>query len=72
MATYVKKMMQEKPCVESDGAGNGNVLCDIFTGVKSTAVMSCLVRIMAYCETHLEPHQKILALKKHRLAEPVS
>lgn len=71
MATYVKKMIQENSRVESDGAGDGNGLCAILTGVKSTAVKSCLGRIMSYCETHLEPHQKMLALKRHRLAEPV-
>ncbi|XP_026186859.1 nuclear factor 7, ovary-like [Mastacembelus armatus] len=52
-------------------AANGNVLCDVCTGAKLMALKSCLVCLVTYCETHLEPHQRISALKKHKLINPV-
>ncbi|XP_038554858.1 E3 ubiquitin-protein ligase TRIM21-like [Micropterus salmoides] len=71
MAAKVKTHAQEKSCETPEQAGNGNVLCDICTGAKLTALKSCLVCFMSYCETHLEPHQRISALKKHKLIHPV-
>lgn len=47
------------------------MLCDICTRAKCTALKSCLVCVMSYCETHLEPHMRISALKKHKLIQPV-
>uniref|UniRef100_A0A3Q0SBA2 Uncharacterized protein n=1 Tax=Amphilophus citrinellus TaxID=61819 RepID=A0A3Q0SBA2_AMPCI len=38
---------------------------------KVPAEKSCLVCLMSYCQIHLEPHQKIVALKKHKLILPV-
>ncbi|CAL8406745.1 unnamed protein product [Arctogadus glacialis] len=35
------------------------------------AVKSCLVCFTSYCQTHLEPHQRVAQLKKHRLVEPM-
>ncbi|XP_029964139.1 nuclear factor 7, brain-like [Salarias fasciatus] len=46
---------------------NGDVLCDRCTGPQLTAVKSCLVCFMSFCQTHLEPHQRIPTLKKHKL-----
>lgn len=71
MATSFKKSVQDKSCCKPDVAGNGNVLCDICTRAKCTALKSCLVCVMSYCETHLEPHMRISALKKHKLIQPV-
>ncbi|KAJ3585346.1 hypothetical protein NHX12_014067, partial [Muraenolepis orangiensis] len=34
------------------------------------AVKSCLVCLMSYCHSHLEPHQRVAGLKKHKLVEP--
>ncbi|CAL8406919.1 unnamed protein product [Arctogadus glacialis] len=34
------------------------------------AVKSCLVCLISFCQTHLEPHQRVAGLKKHRLVEP--
>lgn len=50
---------------------NGNVLCDMCPGAKLTALKSCLVCFSSYCEKHLEPHQTIQSLKKHKLIHPV-
>ena len=49
----------------------GEVPCDICTGTKLKAVKSCLVCLISYCQTHLEPHQRVEILKKHRLVEPM-
>ncbi|XP_055793055.1 E3 ubiquitin-protein ligase TRIM39-like isoform X2 [Salvelinus fontinalis] len=45
--------------------------CDICTGTKLKALKSCLVCQTSYCETHLEPHQRVAALKRHKLIKPV-
>ncbi|XP_046906584.1 E3 ubiquitin-protein ligase TRIM39-like isoform X2 [Hypomesus transpacificus] len=47
------------------------VSCDICTGTKLKALKSCLVCLTSYCETHLEPHQRVVAFKKHKLIDPV-
>ncbi|KAK6314842.1 hypothetical protein J4Q44_G00143710, partial [Coregonus suidteri] len=47
------------------------VSCDICTGMKLKAQKSCLVCQTSYCETHLEPHQRVAALKRHKLINPV-
>ncbi|XP_036813293.1 E3 ubiquitin-protein ligase TRIM39-like [Oncorhynchus mykiss] len=47
------------------------VSCDICTGMKLKALKSCLVCQTSYCETHLEPHQRVAALKRHKLINPV-
>ncbi|XP_045064805.1 E3 ubiquitin-protein ligase TRIM39-like [Coregonus clupeaformis] len=47
------------------------VSCDICTGKKLKALKSCLVCLTSYCETHLEPHQRVAALKRHKLINPL-
>ncbi|XP_059905225.1 zinc finger protein RFP-like [Gadus macrocephalus] len=49
----------------------GEVPCDVCTGTKLKAVKYCLVCLISYCQTHLEPHQRFPVLKKHRLVEPM-
>ncbi|CAL8390325.1 unnamed protein product [Boreogadus saida] len=68
MASQFRTSVQVKdqPCVEP-----AEVPCDFCTGTQLKAVKSCLVCLISYCQTHLEPHQRIAGLKKHRLVEPM-
>ncbi|CAL8389713.1 unnamed protein product [Boreogadus saida] len=58
--------VKDQPCVEP-----AEVPCDVCTGTQLKAVKSCLVCFMSFCQTHLEPHQRVAILKKHRLVEPM-
>uniref|UniRef100_A0A8C5FDB0 E3 ubiquitin-protein ligase TRIM39-like n=2 Tax=Gadus morhua TaxID=8049 RepID=A0A8C5FDB0_GADMO len=58
--------VKEQPCVEP-----AEVPCDVCTGTQQKAVKSCLVCFTSYCQTHLEPHQRVARLRNHRLVEPM-
>ncbi|XP_051995144.1 E3 ubiquitin-protein ligase TRIM39-like [Xyrauchen texanus] len=49
----------------------GEVLCDACTKSKRGAVKSCLHCEGSFCKTHLEPHDTVEKLKKHKLIDPV-
>ncbi|XP_028444427.1 E3 ubiquitin-protein ligase TRIM21-like [Perca flavescens] len=71
MAAKVKKSIEERSYSPPEKVGNGNVLCDMCKGAKLTALKSCLVCFMSFCDTHLERHRTIPAMKKHKLIQPV-
>nr|XP_033470448.1 E3 ubiquitin/ISG15 ligase TRIM25-like [Epinephelus lanceolatus] len=50
----------------------GEVPCDICLEPKHKAQKTCLACLASYCQTHLEPHQRVTTLKKHQLIDPVS
>ncbi|XP_036452738.1 E3 ubiquitin-protein ligase TRIM39-like [Colossoma macropomum] len=50
---------------------SSQLLCDICSEKKSPALKSCLICMTSYCETHLEPHQRVTSLKKHKLMDAV-
>uniref|UniRef100_A0A8C5FIU3 E3 ubiquitin-protein ligase TRIM39-like n=1 Tax=Gadus morhua TaxID=8049 RepID=A0A8C5FIU3_GADMO len=58
--------VEEQPCVEP-----AEVPCDVCTGTQLKAVKSCLMCLTSYCQTHLEPHQRVAGLKKHWLVKPM-
>ncbi|XP_036452080.1 E3 ubiquitin-protein ligase TRIM39-like [Colossoma macropomum] len=48
-----------------------DILCDACTGVKQKALKSCLDCRVTFCKSHLEPHNNVPVLKKHKLISPV-
>ncbi|XP_043983299.1 E3 ubiquitin-protein ligase TRIM21-like [Gambusia affinis] len=50
----------------------GKVLCNLCIDPKSAAVKSCLVCFMSFCTTHLQPHQTLPNLQRHKLIQPVN
>ncbi|XP_056099140.1 zinc-binding protein A33-like isoform X2 [Rhinichthys klamathensis goyatoka] len=56
---------------EKSGQSKSEVLCDICDNIKMKALKMCLVCQSSYCQTHLEPHQRVPKLKKHKLIDPV-
>ncbi|KAM4615613.1 uncharacterized protein ACJ7VT_010698 [Polymixia lowei] len=73
MAAQFTKSVQVKDnsCPDQQCAKPGEVLCDFCTETMNKAVKSCLVCLGSYCETHLEPHQRVAGLKRHKLIDPV-
>ncbi|XP_076849611.1 E3 ubiquitin-protein ligase TRIM39-like [Brachyhypopomus gauderio] len=53
------------------GLNKPDVYCDACTGVKLKAVKSCLHCGLTFCKSHLEPHNNVPKLKKHKLINPV-
>ncbi|KAM6927023.1 E3 ubiquitin-protein ligase TRIM21-like [Lycodopsis pacificus] len=74
MAAQFRQSAQQKASSsssEQQAAKPGEVPCDVCTGTKLKALKSCLVCLVSYCETHLEPHLTTSGLKRHQLIDPV-
>ncbi|XP_062311002.1 tripartite motif-containing protein 16-like [Osmerus eperlanus] len=64
---------QAAPSELTSPAGPGEVTCDLCTGPrKQRALKSCLMCLLSYCETHLQPHYQIPKMKNHKLVEATS
>ncbi|XP_034528918.1 E3 ubiquitin-protein ligase TRIM39-like [Notolabrus celidotus] len=72
-AQFKQSVLQETSSSSSEEqhTNTGEVLCDFCTETKLKALKSCLDCLVSYCETHLEPHQRLPALKRHTLINPV-
>ncbi|XP_045902832.1 E3 ubiquitin-protein ligase TRIM39-like isoform X1 [Micropterus dolomieu] len=72
-AQFREKAQQEarRRSSEQQVSKPGEVPCDVCTGTKLKALKSCLVCLVSYCETHLEPHLTASGLKRHQLIDPV-
>ncbi|XP_047431929.1 E3 ubiquitin-protein ligase TRIM39-like [Mugil cephalus] len=73
MAAQFRKTTQNESssCVVQRCPNIGEVLCDVCTESKVKALKSCLVCLTSYCETHLELHEKITGMTRHKLIDPV-
>ncbi|XP_053485400.1 E3 ubiquitin-protein ligase TRIM39-like [Ictalurus furcatus] len=56
---------------KKSGPDKPEVLCDACTGENLKALKSCLDCVLSLCETHLEPHNHVPRLMKHKLINPV-
>ncbi|KAM3587506.1 uncharacterized protein V6R79_007264 [Siganus canaliculatus] len=72
LASEIKKLVQVKASTpDPQFSETADVLCDICSELKEKAVKSCLICLVSFCETHLEPHQRVASLKSHKLLDPV-
>ncbi|XP_062849504.1 zinc-binding protein A33-like [Trichomycterus rosablanca] len=71
LAAQFRKQVQVKSISTTGEPAKSLVLCDICSEEKHEALKSCLICMASYCNTHLEPHQRVSSLKKHKLIDPV-
>ncbi|XP_062300186.1 zinc finger protein RFP-like [Scomber scombrus] len=68
---FRRSAVMKSSCSEQQQATKEDVLCDVCTETKLKAVKSCLLCLTSYCETHLDLHQKITVMTRHKLIDPV-
>ncbi|XP_062316317.1 E3 ubiquitin-protein ligase TRIM47-like [Osmerus eperlanus] len=75
--TFISEMVDQfRRSATAEGSRNhhparpGEVSCGVCTKAKLKALKSCLECQTSYCETHLEPHQRVAGLKRHQLVDP--
>ncbi|KAM4633231.1 E3 ubiquitin-protein ligase TRIM21-like [Polymixia lowei] len=71
MAAEFRKSVDVKAANCESQNQDVEVPCDFCPGTKVKALKSCLVCLASYCESHLEPHQRVAILKRHKLIDPV-
>ncbi|XP_047435186.1 E3 ubiquitin-protein ligase TRIM39-like [Mugil cephalus] len=71
VAEFRHEAQQKASSSEQQAAKPGEVPCDVCTGTKLKALKSCLVCLLSYCDSHLEPHLTMSGLKRHQLIHPV-
>ncbi|XP_026146845.1 tripartite motif-containing protein 65-like isoform X6 [Carassius auratus] len=70
-STMLAEIMEKLRSTESAQslAGPGEIACDFCSGEMIKAVKSCLECRASYCETHVQPHYNVPALRKHKLVK---
>ncbi|XP_042368538.1 E3 ubiquitin-protein ligase TRIM39-like [Plectropomus leopardus] len=68
ISAQIKKRRVETPEIAD---APWQVKCDVCAEIKFKALKSCLVCLTSYCEAHLEPHQRVPSLMRHKLVDPV-
>ncbi|KAK2860046.1 hypothetical protein Q7C36_004212 [Tachysurus vachellii] len=71
LAAPFNKSVQVKSSTATEKPTQSQVFCDICCEKKCATVKSCLICMTSYCKTHLEPHERVSSLKKHKLIDPV-
>ncbi|XP_058249915.1 E3 ubiquitin-protein ligase TRIM11-like isoform X2 [Hemibagrus wyckioides] len=71
VAAPFKKSVQVKSSTAAEKPNQSQVLCEACCEKKCAAMKSCLNCMASYCKTHLEPHERVSSLKKHKLIDPV-
>ncbi|XP_062850603.1 E3 ubiquitin-protein ligase TRIM39-like [Trichomycterus rosablanca] len=71
LAAQFRKPVQVKSSSTAGEPTKSLVFCEVCSEKKREALKSCLICMVSYCKTHLEPHEKVSLLKKHKLIDPV-
>ncbi|XP_062850618.1 E3 ubiquitin-protein ligase TRIM47-like [Trichomycterus rosablanca] len=71
LAAQFRKSVQVKSSSTAGEPTKYLVFCEVCSDKKCKALKSCLICMASYCKTHLEPHEKVSSLKKHKLIDPV-
>lgn len=71
LSVLVEEIKKSEPPADNGCyAGPEDVACDFCSGRKRKACKSCLVCLVSYCESHLQPHYESPRFDKHKLVEP--
>ncbi|KAI7810039.1 putative finTRIM family, partial [Triplophysa rosa] len=69
MVEKLKKTKLQTDRAAPSYAGPEDVECDVCTGRKRKASMSCLMCLESYCQTHFERHEGFHTGKRHKVTE---